>query len=199
MFHGRVLNRKINHLHERAWVLNWKINHLHERSLRIVYKDRVSSFHELLQKYHTFIIRHRNNQNLAIELFKIKENLSNEIMSSIFPSRLIKYNLRTQSDFFRNTVNSSKYGLNSIRFFAIKVCQMVPMEMKNLKSLEDFKNKIRKWEPDGCDCKLCKDFLSNLGYVSLVRLWDIRLTVEIRKFCLISSANKYLLCRHLSA
>ena len=28
---------------------------------------------------------------------------------------------------------------------------MVPMEMKNLKSLEDFKNKIRKWEPDGCD------------------------------------------------
>ena len=33
---------------------------------------------------------------------------------------------------------------------------MVPMEMRNLKSLEDFKNKIRKREPDGCDCKLCK-------------------------------------------
>ena len=34
---------------------------------------------------------------------------------------------------------------------------MVPIEMKDLKSLEGFKNKIRKWEPDGCDCKLCKD------------------------------------------
>ena len=45
---------------------------------------------------------------------------------------------------------------------------MVPMEMKNLKSLEDFKNKIRKLEPDGGDCKLCKDFVSNLGYVSFV-------------------------------
>ena len=89
-------------------------------------------------------------------------------MGSIFPPRLIKYNLRTQSDFFRNSVNSSKYGLNSIRFFASKVWQMVPMKMKTLKSLEDFKNKIRKWEPDGCDCKLCKDFVSNLGYVSLV-------------------------------
>ena len=54
-------------------------------------------------------------------------------MSSIFPPRLIKYNLPTQSDFFRNSVNSSKYGLNSIRFFASKVWQMVPMEMKNLK------------------------------------------------------------------
>ena len=45
---------------------------------------------------------------------------------------------------------------------------MVPMEMRNLKSLEDFKNKIRKWEPAGCDCKLYKDFVSNLGHVSLV-------------------------------
>ena len=39
---------------------------------------------------------------------------------------------------------------------------MIPMEMKNLKNLEDFKNKIRKWEPDGSDSKLCKDFVSNL-------------------------------------
>ena len=67
-------------------------------------------------------------------------------MSSIFPLRLIKYDLRTQSDFFRNSVNSSKVFC---KCFASKVWQMVPMEMKNLKSLEDFKNKIRKWEPDG--------------------------------------------------
>ena len=64
-------------------------------------------------------------------------------MSSIFPPRLIKYNLRTQSDFFRNSVNSSKYGLNSIRFLASNIWQMVPMEINNL-SLEDFKNKIRR-------------------------------------------------------
>ena len=70
------------------------------------------------------------------------------------PARLIKYNLRTQSDFLKNSVNSSKYGLNSIRFFGSKVWQMVPMQIRNLKSLEDFRNKIRRWEPDGCDCKL---------------------------------------------
>ena len=71
-------------------------------------------------------------------------------MSSIFSPRLITYNLQAQSYFFRNSVNSSKYDLNSISFFASKLWQMVPMEMKNLKSLEDFKNKIRRWEPDGC-------------------------------------------------
>ena len=100
MFHGTVLNRKINHLHE--------------RSLRIVYKDSIISFHELLQKDHYLTTHHRNIQSLAIKLYKIKENLSDEIMISIFSLRLIKYNLRTQSDFSRNSVNSSKCGLNSV-------------------------------------------------------------------------------------
>ena len=130
MFHGRELNIKINQLHE--------------CSLRIGYKDCISSFHELLQKDHSFTIHLTNIQSLDIELYKIKENLSNEIMSSVFPPRLIKYNLRTQSEFFRNSVNSSKYGLNSIRFFVSKAWHIVPIEMKNLTNLEDFKNKIRK-------------------------------------------------------
>ena len=61
------------------------------------------------------------------------------------------------------------------------------------------KSKIRRWELDGYDCKLWKDFVSNLGYVSLVWLWDTGLTVRIRKFDLVSSASKCLPCWHLLA
>ena len=39
---------------------------------------------------------------------------------------------------------------------------MESMEIRNLKSFEDFRNKIRRWEHDGCNCKLCKDFVLNL-------------------------------------
>ena len=81
MSHSRVLNREINRLHE--------------RSLKIVCRDSISSFHELLQKDNSFTIHHRNIQCLAIELYKIKENLSNGIMGSIFLPRLIKYILQT--------------------------------------------------------------------------------------------------------
>ena len=90
----------------------------------------------------------------------------NQKVSKYFENdcRLIKYNLRTQSDFFRNSVNSSKYGLNSIISFAKNVWQMIPIEIRNLKSLKDFGNKTRRSKPDECDCKLWKNFVSNLGY-----------------------------------
>ena len=102
MFHGRVLNRIVYVLHIIVYIV-WSIE---------LYIE--TAFQELLKKDHSFTINHRNIQSLAIELYRLKENLSNEIMSSIFPPRFIKYNLRTQSDFLRNSVKSSNYGLNSI-------------------------------------------------------------------------------------
>ena len=80
MFHGRMVNKKINHLHERA--------------LRIVYKDYTSSFEDLLERDKSATIRHRNIHSLAIELFKVKQNLSNSLLCNIFQTRSISYNLR---------------------------------------------------------------------------------------------------------
>ena len=76
MFHSREVNRKINHLHE--------------RSLCIVYRDYNSSFNDLLKKDKSVSIHDRNFQGLAVELFRVKENLSNAIMSYIFPARVIR-------------------------------------------------------------------------------------------------------------
>ena len=43
-----------------------KINHLHGRSLRIVHKDNISSFEDLLTEDRSFTIHQRNIQSLAI-------------------------------------------------------------------------------------------------------------------------------------
>ena len=65
MFHGRRVNNKISHSHE--------------RSLCIVYKVNNSSFKELLKKDNWFTFYYINIQSLAIGLFKFKENLLNTI------------------------------------------------------------------------------------------------------------------------
>ena len=75
---------------------------------------------------------------LALQLFKVKRNLSNTIMSYIFPTRVLN---RSQTDFFRNTVNAAKFGLNALRYFASKVWSMIPIDIKNFSSVELFKNK----------------------------------------------------------
>ena len=86
--------------------VNNKINHLHERSLRIVYKNNISSFEYLLKNDRSFTIHHRNIQSIAIELFKVKGNLSNSIMYNIFQTRKINYNLRSRTDFASICVNT---------------------------------------------------------------------------------------------
>ena len=62
-------------------------------------------------------------------------------MSDLFPNRILNYNLRSQTDFLRNTVNTIKFGLNSLRHFASKVWSMIPIETKNYSTVEILKLK----------------------------------------------------------
>ena len=89
-------------------------------------------------------------------------------MSEIFPTRVLNYNLRSQADFPRNIINTTKFGLNSLRHVASKVWSMIPIEIKNSSTVEIFKSKISKWKPNDCDCKLCQDYLHRIGFVNLV-------------------------------
>ena len=71
MFHSRTLNNRINKLHERV--------------LRLVYKDPLLTFQQLLEKDNSVTIHERNLQKLATEIFKVKKKPSPKFMSNIFP------------------------------------------------------------------------------------------------------------------
>ena len=49
---------------------------------------------------------------------------------------------------------TKKFGLNSLRYFASKVWNTVPLEIKDSGSVEIFKIKIWNWEPKDCYCYL---------------------------------------------
>ena len=122
----------------------------------------------LLVKDKSLTIHERNIKSLAIELFKVTQNLSNVTISNIFKKRTLTYNLRSHRDFVRDWVNTRLYGLNSLSYFAPKVWDMIPLEIKNMNSLQKFKTETRKWAPENCSCYLCRPYLQNLGVVELV-------------------------------
>ena len=66
---------------------NARISHVHERVLRIVYRNNSLCFDQLLQIDKSYNIHHKNIQTLAIELYKVKNNLSNQIMQEICEKR----------------------------------------------------------------------------------------------------------------
>ena len=147
--------------------MNGKINHIHERALRLVYDDYESSFDELLVKDKTVSIHHRNIQHVAIEMYKVMNNLSPPIMREMFLERK-EYSTRSGINFPRPKVNTVYNGENSIRIFGPVVWdKMLPERFKLCSTLAEFKNSIRSWKPDNCPCRLCKDYIPGLGFITV--------------------------------
>ena len=93
--------------------LNNKVNHIHERALRIVYQYFQSSFSALLVKGNSFTIK--NLQLLAIEIFKVKMNISPKIMNKIFDfSKNSAYELRCGNCLSRSHIHSTHFWIESI-------------------------------------------------------------------------------------
>ena len=62
--------------------MNRKINHIHERALRLTYDDYTAS--ELLKKDKSISIHHRNLQHLATEMYKVKNDLALQSIKNLF-------------------------------------------------------------------------------------------------------------------
>ena len=133
-------------LHNRA--LNNRINKMHERVLRLVYQNKNLSFSELLELDNAVTIHQRNLQVLATEIFKRKNNLSPKIMKEVFDFQGPYYNLRSEtSQFRREKIKTTHYGIQSITFLGPTIWAMVPQNIKSSKSLQEFKKLIKVWKP----------------------------------------------------
>ena len=151
MFHWRIMNNKINCIHERA--------------LRLVYSDHVYSFDELLKKDQSFYIHDRNIQSLAKELYKSFQGLSPSIMKNVFHLKTnIPYNLRSRSELYCGNPRIVKYWIDTISYLAPKIWYLVPNAIKSSKSLDFLKSKIIQLEPD-CPCRLCKHYFQHVGLI----------------------------------
>ena len=85
------------------------MNRIQEHAPRIVYKDSVSTFTQLLEKDSSLPIHIRNLQVLPTETFKARNNLSPPIVQNIFRTTESVYNLRRGTIFESRRIQTQRY------------------------------------------------------------------------------------------
>ena len=151
MFHSRMLNNKINKLHERA--------------LRLVYKEKQLTFEDLLLKDGSVTVHQRNLQKLATEMYKVKHQLSPAFMDTIFPISNNPHDTRFNCHFESHNIKSVYRGSETIAFRGPLIWKLLPQDIKDSKNLNAFKEKIKTWKTNSCTCRICKVYVKGLGFI----------------------------------
>ena len=110
-------------------------------------------------------IHHKNIQKVAIEMYKVVNSISPQIMKELF----YKANpsvTRSNNCFVQLHKNTVFKGDNSLSVFGPIVWdQMLPSYLKSCDSLNKFRNAVKNWIPNNCVCRLCKQYVTDLGYI----------------------------------
>ena len=102
--------------------LNSRINNLHERALRIVYQNKKSDFETLLKNDKSVTIHVRNLHYLVTEVYKVKNNISPEIMREIFHFQENEnYNLRSGTHLASRNMRTTLFGKETLSNLEAKI------------------------------------------------------------------------------
>ena len=91
--------------------------------------------------------------------------LSPKIMSLIFPLKET-INYHSRNAFVTRNVHTVRYGTETLSHLGPKIWSIIPKNIRELKSLKQFKINIKLWKPDKCPCRLCKTYIPGVGFLT---------------------------------
>ena len=135
-----------------------KIERIQYRALKVVFKDKNSTYQELLAKANLPTLEIRRLRQIAIETFKILHSLTPAYLNSLVTLKQTKYNLRNRnaSILQRQNNRTTSFGLHSFKSVSAKIWADLPNDIKNLSDISSFKRSIRLWSGPSCKCPYCK-------------------------------------------
>ena len=77
----------------------------------------------------------------------------------------VSYNLRSGVTVTRSNIRTNKFSFETISAIGGLLWENLPNNIKTSGSLNIFKHKIKLWTPDNYSCKICRNFINNLGYI----------------------------------
>ena len=63
-------------------------------------------------------------------------------------------------------VNTVFKEQNSISYFGLVIWNSIPFELRKASSYQIFRSEIKQWRPTNCPCRLCKNYIGNLGFIN---------------------------------
>ena len=144
---------------------NNKINRIHERSLRITYKDMGSDFDTMLLGDNAVPIHIRNLQLLMIKVYKTKWELNPTFIKEIFIENHFTYGFRSCNNLLLPQARTTCYGLETVSFLGSRLWRALPNDMKQSDTLSSFKRRIKSWKGEECNCRLCRPFMAQVGFL----------------------------------
>ena len=67
---------------------------------------------------------------------------------------------------FPQEILKVRYGLQTISYMVPKIWDLVPKEMEQVTTLNEFKAKIKIWKLENCPCRLCRTYLLQIGFIT---------------------------------
>ena len=93
-------------------------------------------------------------------MYKVRNGLHGPLISDTFKLKnSYAYNLSHNPQFSRPLVKTVFYGTESISYLGPVIWDILHVTYKDLPNLDSFKNRIKKWKPKNCPCRLCKTYV----------------------------------------
>ena len=108
----------------------------------------------------------KNLQLLMTEINKTRTGLSSPFMKDIFAERNTGYDLRHGNDSQLPKVHTTTYGIETISFLGNRLWATLPNVIKEASTLPIFKSHIKCWKGENCNCRLCKIYIPQVGYLT---------------------------------
>ena len=137
---------------------NNMINRIHERALRVIYQNEILNF----ESKHP---HHLKYPHFAIKIYiKFTMVCLRIVFMIFFENWRSSYDLRSQCDLDISSVSTESCSNNSLKYFGPIIWNSILARLRNIETLTEFKKEICKWEIDKCPCRLCKDYIGNVGF-----------------------------------
>ena len=120
-----------------------KIKRIQEWALRAVFKKTTETYEEVLKGAKLPMLHNRRLQDIAILMYKVKNNLVPNYISDIFIRKGTRYNLKN-SDFEIPWFDTIRYGKHTLGYQGPYILFKLENSMRELPCLSIFKTNIRR-------------------------------------------------------